>query len=310
MWIQYFFVILVVQLMKKHITLIIHGHRKLSKETIEAIALMEMDPMLLVKQKLTKGPGDASELARLAVSNSDYIIAVGGDGTCNEVINGIMLEPNADVVFGVIPNGTGNDFVRNLPPFSAHGFVSAIVDKKHRTIDIGRIHFKRESRYFLNVADIGFGARVIETMNRQRSSGIGGKLSYNLAILRSFFTYRKPNLEVRDGDFHFEGKSLMIVFSNGTTFGHGLCIAPEARLDSGELVITIIGNVSLAEYGRKLGSLKSGKKITHPEMIQRNFKKVTVKTSDKDLCVETDGEIAGRSSIEVEVVPNALQLVW
>ncbi len=295
--------------MKKHVTLIIHGHRKLSKETIECIALMEMDPMLIVKQKLTKGPGDAVELARHAANKSDYIVAIGGDGTCNEVINGIMLEPNADVVFGVIPNGTGNDFVRNLTPFSAHGFVSAIVAKKHQTIDLGKINFNQESRYFLNVADIGFGAKVIETMNRQRNSGLGGKLSYNLAILRSFFLYRKPHLEVRDGDFRFEGKSLMIVFSNGTTFGHGLCIAPEAKLNSGELVMTIIGNVSLGEYGRNLGNLKSGKKITHPEVIYRNFKKVVVKTVEKDLCVETDGEIAGRSSIEVEVVPNALQLI-
>jgi diacylglycerol kinase (ATP) len=295
--------------MKKRITLIIHGHRKLSKETIETVALMEMDPMLLVKQKRTKGPGDAVELARDAVSKSDYIIAIGGDGTCNEVINGIMLEPTADIVFGVIPNGTGNDFVRNLPPFSPHGFVSAIVDKKHQAIDIGRINFMQESRYFLNVADIGFGAKVIETMNKQRNSGIGGKLSYNLAILRSFFTYRKPNLEVRDGDFHFEGKSLMIVFSNGTTFGHGLCIAPDARLNSGELEMAIIGNVSLTEYGRNLGNLKTGKKISHPEVIYRTFKKLTVKTIEKNLCVETDGEIAGRSSIEVEVVPHAIWLV-
>ena len=73
--------------------------------------------------------------------------------------------------------------------------------------------------------------------------------------------------------------------------------------------MTIIGNVSLAEYGRNLGNLKTGKKITHPEVIYRSFKRITVKTVEKDLCVETDGEIAGRSSIEVEVVPNALQLV-
>lgn len=271
---------------------------------------MEMDSMLSVKQKRTKGPGDAVELARHAALNSDYIIAIGGDGTCNEVINGMMMEPASTSVFGVIPNGTGNDFVRDLPPFTPHGFVSSIVAQKHHAIDLGRINFKHESRYFLNVADIGFGAKVIDTMNRQRLSGIGGKLSYNLAILRSFFTYRKPNLVVREGDFRYEGKSLMIVFSNGTTFGHGLCIAPDAQLNSGALELTIIGNVSLTEYGRNLGNLKSGKKIVHPEVIYRRFKKLSVTTDDKDLCVETDGEIAGRSSIEVEVVPNALQLVY
>ena len=295
--------------MKKTVTLIIHGHRKLSDNTLETMLLLENEPMLVVKKQLTKGPGDASEIAQKASFKSDIIIAVGGDGTCNEVINGLMITPNPEVVFGVIPNGTGNDFVRNFPAFDPYTFVTSVVESSIQKIDLGKITYGKVSRYFLNVADVGFGARVIETMNRQRLSGIGGKLSYNLAIIRTFFTYRKPIIKVEGDDFHFEGKSLMIVFSNGTTFGHGLQIYPEAKLNSGKLGLAVIGKVSLFEYAKNLGKLKDGKKIIHPEVKYHEFHKIEVIATDKNLIVETDGEIAGRSPITVEVVPNVLQII-
>jgi YegS/Rv2252/BmrU family lipid kinase len=295
--------------MKKTLTLIIHGYRKISDKSLETIQLMEGEPLLTVTKRLTKGPGDAIEIARDASTNSDVVIAVGGDGTCNEVINGLMITPNPEIVFGVIPNGTGNDFVRNFRLFDPYTFVTAIVENSIQQIDLGKITFGQTSRYFINVADIGFGARVIDTMNRQRLSGIGGKFSYNLAILRSFFTYRKPIIKVQNDNFQFEGKSLMIVFSNGTTFGHGLKIYPEAKLDSGKLGLAVIGKVSLIQYAKNLGKLKDGKKIDHPEVKYHEFEKIHATTTDKNLIVETDGEIAGRSSITVEVVPGALQVV-
>lgn len=295
--------------MKKTVTLIIHGHRKLSDNTLETIELMEGEPMLIVKKQLTKGPGDASEIARFASDKSDIVVAVGGDGTCNEVINGLMIEPNPKIVFGVIPNGTGNDFVRNFSPFNPYAFVTSIVENSIQQIDLGKISFAKTSRYFLNVADIGFGARVIDTMNRQRSNGIGGKLSYNLAILRTFFSYRKPVMKVENSDFQFEGKTLMVIFSNGTTFGHGLQIYPEAKLNSGKLGLAVIGDVTLLEYAKNIGNLKEGRKIIHPEVTYAEFQQITVTTSDENLYVETDGEIAGRSSITVEVVPGALQII-
>ena len=295
--------------MKKTLTLIIHGYRKISDKSLETIQLMEEEPLLTVSKRLTKGPGDAIEIARDASTNSDVVIAVGGDGTCNEVINGLMITPNPEIVFGVIPNGTGNDFVRNFRPFDPYTFVTAIVENSIQQIDLGKITFGQTSRYFINVADIGFGARVIDTMNRQRLNGIGGKFSYNLAILRSFFTYRKPIIKVQNDNFQFEGKSLMIVFSNGTTFGHGLKIYPEATLDSGKLGLAVIGKVSLLQYAKNLRKLKDGKKLDHPEVKYHEFEKIHATTTDKNLIVETDGEIAGRSSITVEVVPGALQVV-
>ena len=295
--------------MKKTVTLIIHGHRKLSDKTLETMELMSNEPTLTVKKELTKGPGDASEIAHNASTKSDVIVAVGGDGTCNEVINGLMIVPNPNIVFGVIPNGTGNDFVRNFPPFDPYTFVTSIVDGSVKSVDLGKIDFEQTSRFFINVADIGFGASVIQTLNKQRMRGLNGKMSYNLAILRTFFSYRKPILRVHNNDFQFEGKSLMIVFSNGTTFGSGLQIYPEAELDSGKLGLAVIGDVSLFEYAKNLGKLKDGRKIEHPEVKYHEFEKIHVTTTKENLCVETDGEIAGRSSITVRVMPKALQVV-
>lgn len=295
--------------MKKTLTLIVHGHRKLSAKTLKSIELMEGESTLSIRKKMTKGPGDACEIACNASGKSDVIIAVGGDGTCNEVINGMMLNPNPKIVFGVIPNGTGNDFIRNFPPFDPHSFVAAIVNDTTRSIDLGKIDFGKNTRYFLNVADIGFGAQVIETLNKQRRNGITGKFSYNLAIVRTFLTYRKPVLKVECEEILFEGKSLMIIFSNGTSFGSGLQIYPEAKLDNGKLGLTIIGEVSLFEYIKNLGRLKTGKKIDHPEVHYSEFKKVRVSTTNKNLLVETDGEIAGRSSLTIEVVPDALRII-
>ena len=295
--------------MKKTVTLIIHGHRRLSNKTLETIAFLEDDPAIVLHKKRTKSTGDAAEIARRAMFKSNVIIAVGGDGTCNEVINGMMVAPNPNVVFGVIPNGTGNDFARNFEPFDPRKFVTSIVEDTTQLIDLGKINFKKGSRYFLNVADIGFGAKVIETMNRQRSAGIGGKFSYNTAIVRSFFSYRKPVISVDNDDVHFKGKALMIVFSNGKSFGHGLKVYPEAKLDNGKLGLAVIGNVSLFEYARNLKNLKQGRKIVHPEVKYHEFEKISVHTEDANLCVETDGEIAGRSSITVEVVPKMLKIL-
>jgi diacylglycerol kinase family enzyme len=209
----------------------------------------------------------------------------------------------------VIPNGTGNDFARNFPTFDPYTFVTSIVEGSVTHIDLGKITFDSTIRYFANVADIGFGASVVETMNRQRMKGIGGKLSYSLAIIRTFLTFKKSIIKVQNDSFQYEGKSLMIVFSNGSTFGSGLQIYPDGKLDSGKLGLTVIGDVSLAEYAKNLGNLKEGRKIIHPEVIYQDFKKIHVSSPDKKLFVETDGEIAGQSSITIEVIPKTLQVV-
>ena len=292
----------------KKVALIIHGHRSLSKSSTDTIDLLENSESLRISQLKTTCVGDAINLAKMACADYDVIVAVGGDGTCNEVINGIMLAEPKEMQLGIIPNGTGNDFVRNLDGFSAESFVHKLTTGTGKKIDVGKISFKASDRYFLNVADIGFGAKVVETMSRQRTKGLGGKASYSLAILRTFFSYKKSVILARGGSIEFKGKALMLVFSNGATFGHGLKVFPDAKIDSGELGLVVIGNVSLYEYVKNLRNLKKGRKINHPEVHYHTFKRLVLE-SGEGVHAETDGEIAGKSSISVEVIPNALFLI-
>lgn len=293
----------------KKVALIIHGHRSLSKSSSEVIRLLMAEPDLKVTQYKTTCIGDAIQLAQKACLDSHIIVAVGGDGTCNEVINGIITSgASREVQFGIIPNGTGNDFVRNLETFSPMKFVEKLKDGTGKQIDLGRVSFESAKRYFLNVADIGFGAKVVETMDRQRKKGIKGKASYSLAILRTFFSYKKTEMKLTGDGIEFKGKSLMLVFSNGTTFGHGLQIFPEAEIDNGKLGLTIIGDVSLFQYVKNLSNLKKGRKIDHPEVQYHQFVQLKISTGS-EIHVEMDGEIAGCSALQIEVIPKALFLL-
>jgi diacylglycerol kinase (ATP) len=171
-------------------------------------------------------------------------------------------------------------------------------------IDVGNISFKSTNRYFLNVADIGFGAKVIETMDRQRKKGMGGKTSYSVAILRMFFSYKKQVIGAKGDGVDFKGKSLMLVISNGTSFGHGLKVFPDAKIHSGKLGLVLI-ETSL--YMNNLKNLKKGRKISHLE-VHYIFKRLEFNASEI-IHAETDGEIAGTASIAVEEIPRALFLI-
>jgi len=256
----------------------------------------------------TNSHGHAIGLSESAAKSHDIVVAVGGDGTCNEVINGIMNSEHKNVSFGIIPNDTGNGFMRSLKDQSKNKLVRNIVDGKVSNIDLALVHFDERSRYFLNVADIGFGAKVVEAMDRQRTKGMGGKMSYSLAILRTFFTYKKKDMTIMGDGISFSGKSLMLVFTNGGVFGHGLTIHQEARVDIGKLGLTILGNVSLMQYVKNLSKLKRGLKIDHPEVQYYHFDELSVQTS-KEVYLETDGEIAGSNTIKVQVLPGVLQCV-
>jgi YegS/Rv2252/BmrU family lipid kinase len=239
------------------------------------------------------------------IEKADFVIAAGGDGTAHEVVNGIA---GSDVIFGIIPCGTGNDFMRSTSPFSIEQFTEAILQSLNTPIDLGRIDFENSHIYFLNIADIGFGAEVVSTMDRQRQKGIKGKFSYSLAILRTFFTYRKTLLEVQSDDFHFNSEVLMIAFCNGKALGHGLTIHPDADIQDGKLAVTKIGDVSLLTYLRNLPKLKKGTLINHREVDYWKTNKVNI-NSNSSFHIEADGELYMKSVQAVSIQPKAINFL-
>lgn len=290
----------------KTVHFIVHHKAVTHSLFVKVKAAISHSPNLSVVYKFTERSKHATELAASSCQEgADFIIAVGGDGTAHEVVNGIA---GTEVAFGIVPCGTGNDFCRSLGSFDVKRFVSAIVESDTTLIDLGKIHFENGSVYFLNIADIGFGAEVVNCMNLQREKGITGKLSYSLAILRTFFTYRKTRIVIDGGTFEFEGEVLLIAFCNGKSFGHGLTIHPDASIQDGELAVTKIGNVNVFEYLMNLPKLKRGRKIKHQEVSY--WKTTSVKIiSNSSLHIEADGELYMKSVQSVEIVPKKLRLL-
>lgn len=291
-----------------NVTVIINGSRKLSSVAKLALKLLNAVPELDVLQIYTEGPKHATFLAIQHAEKTDCIVAIGGDGTCNEVVQGIVVS-GADVRFGLIPNGTGNDFLRMLDTFDPTTFVQNVRDNRPSFIDIGKVTLDGNVRYFANIADVGFGAKVVELMNAQRKVPLSGKLSYSLAIIRAFFAYKKQRVRLIGDDFEYEGKVLLVAFCNGSTFGHGLTIHPDARLNNGKICIAVIGDVSLFTYFRKLKDLKRGRKIQHREAFYFESKSIKVNTMGAQMEMEGDGELFGQGIQEVEILPERICLI-
>ncbi len=291
-----------------NVTVIINGSRKLSSVAKLALKLLNAVPELDVLQIYTEGPKHATFLAIQHAEKTDCIVAIGGDGTCNEVVQGIVGS-GADVRFGLIPNGTGNDFLRMLDTFDPTTFVQNVRDNRSSFIDIGKVTLDGNVRYFANIADVGFGAKVVELMNAQRKVPLSGKLSYSLAIIRAFFAYKKQRVRLIGDDFEYEGKVLLVAFCNGSTFGHGLTIHPDARLNNGKICIAVIGDVSLFTYFRKLKDLKRGRKIQHREAFYFESKSIKVNKMGAQMEMEGDGELFGQGIQEVEILPERICLI-
>lgn len=296
--------------MAKRIAIIINGSRKLSDIAERTIELLKQEFGDTCHLFITNAPKHAIDLAN-AAANGDFthIIAVGGDGTSNEVINGIKLSQRSlEVIFGIIPNGTGNDFLKSLGPFLVNDFVNALKADSTRLIDLIQIKSKNNTSYGLNIAGSGFDGHVVQTLYNMRKSIFKGKLAYVLAILRSFISFKKPAVQITSKDFEYSGKMLLSTACNGTTFGYGLTVNPDAKIDDGFISVALFGNVSLIDYLKKLGKLKRGELIKHPEVFYYKTKEFTLSTLDK-IFTEIDGEAFDDGDITFSIQGSALKIL-
>jgi len=296
----------------KRILFIVNGAKKQSKKLQTVLAFFSNKAFFLkVEVVITQYSGHATIIANENTSTYDYIIAVGGDGTLNEVINGIDL--SSKVITGLLPYGTGNDFSRgqNLQ-FDAHFLFNLIKNDSYKNIDLGLVKgLDKETalkKRFVNIADIGLGGFVTQAILKQKTKFLSGKVKYALAIIQGMIQYSKPKIKV-EGDYMFNGKILTLAICNGQYFGYGLCIAPKANIQSNTLNITSIGNVSLLDYFKNLGKIKRGEVIVHPEVNYCTIKSINVYHNDKPCPIEIDGEFIGFTPVRIQILPQKLKFL-
>jgi diacylglycerol kinase (ATP) len=259
---------------------------------------------------LSERPGHLSELARSAVDDgAELLVVVGGDGTLNEVVNGIA---ERDVELAVVPRGTGWDFVRTYGiPRRIDRAVDVALHGKTLEIDLGRVTYRAwsgadETRWFANVASVGMSGAVAKRAN-ETTKALGGKISYFWSVIAVFARWQVGEVRVSVDDVERAGRMHDVIVANGRYFGGGMMIVPDASSDDGLLDVLLIGDLTKRDLMFTLPKTYRGKHLPHPKAELLRGRVVTV-DSTSPLPVELDGEQPGTTPVRVEIVPRALKL--
>ena len=250
----------------------------------------------------TPAPGEAARLASHAVEDGyERVIAVGGDGTANEVANGLV---DTDVRLALYPIGSGNDFARALGyPRKRSKLLAFLAEARPRRIDVGEVN----GRIFLNVAGVGIDGHVAERIVAS-ARVVGPTLGYLVGALVSIATYRPRQMRVTIDGTVRTGKHLVVVAANGTHFGSGMHVAPNAKLDDGLLDIVVGGDLGRWASLVALAKLYRGTHVDGRTIL--GFRAVALDVElDEPLPMELDGEPARAASLHVRVRPRALTVL-
>jgi len=266
----------------------------------------------------TDRKGHAIELALEAIgAGFRKIITVGGDGTLNEVLNGVYsnnLCPPSEIILSLIPVGTGNDWGRMFGiPLDYAKAVKIISEDKRTLHDVGLISFfdgnEKKNRYFINIAGMGFESVVVKKTNFQKDNGHGGKLIYFYNLLTSLLSYKNTIARIIIDGETTQANVFSINIGNGRYCGGGMRQTPNALPDDGLLDVTVINGMGKFEIVRNLKILYDGTILSHPKIQGYKCKNIKV-NSDSIMFIEADGESLGHTPAEFTILPSGINIVY
>jgi YegS/Rv2252/BmrU family lipid kinase len=265
----------------------------------------------------TLKPRDAERIAREGVrAGVERVVVAGGDGTVSEVVTGLLAADLGDYAqLGVLPLGTGGDFARSLGiPRRMDDAIGILASGFSRRIDAGRITYRdasgREARaYFINVASFGISGLTDQLVN-EAPKGLGGAVSFMVGAVRAIARYRGAPVVLRvDGVVAHEGPVSLATAANGSWFGGGMRVAPDARIDDGWLDVVIVPHLPKHRLLAKLPLIYSGKHVSAPEVRALRGRVVEADAEVGSVLLDVDGEAMGSLPARLEVLPAAIEVV-
>ncbi|MGD9900345.1 MAG: diacylglycerol kinase family protein [Calditrichaceae bacterium] len=244
----------------------------------------------------------AVDLAAKAADKFKIVVAVGGDGTVHEVVNGLV---GTKAVFGVIPVGSGNDFVHAAGiPNDFNQALDLLLAGNQKFIDVG----KANDRYFPNGLGVGFDAWVVNTSFSVTK--LRGNAIYLYSVLRNLITYKPVEIEIRYNGTVRTEDFFMLTFGNGVSMGGGFHLTPDAVLDDGLIDLCLVKNMSLIAKLKNLLLVYSGKHKDDPKVTMARADKVQLR-SETGFAVHADGELMSLNmqELNIEIIPNALRII-
>jgi YegS/Rv2252/BmrU family lipid kinase len=265
----------------------------------------------------TERPGHATEISKKFIENGyKHIIVVGGDGTLNEVINGLFKQcryPTTEITFGMISIGTGNDWGRMLKiPADYEEAIKTIKECRTFIQDAGIVSYRIDEnnieRYFVNIAGLGFDAIVTKKANRLKERGKGGPLLYFATIFSSLLNYRYVNAVINVDGKNYQNKIFSMNIGIGKYNGGGMMQVPGAIADDGLFDLTVIKKMSKPNVILSLRKLYNGNIVRHPKVETYTGKFISI-DSDTKILLETDGESLGHTPMEFQIIPKSVQVI-
>jgi diacylglycerol kinase (ATP) len=255
-------------------------------------------------------PGDLIALARNAAdAGAGLVVAAGGDGTLNEVVNGLA---GRETVLATIPLGTGMDFGRTYGlPTRFDDAVRTALTGDTRTIDAGRVAYRtwagdEAERWFANVGSVGMSGAVAQRANGM-SKALGGKATFFYALVRVFLEWQNTDVTVTFDDGERRGRMHDVIVANGKWHGGGMKLAPDASSDDGLFDVVLIGDVSKVDFLTTAPKIYKGAHVHHPKVEVLRSRRVEV-TATETLPIELEGEQVGTTPATFELVPGALRV--
>lgn len=236
----------------------------------------------------TNAPGDATKITKSIKGSKNIIYSVGGDGTLNEVLNGIVGTKN---ILSIIPAGSGNDFYKTLVK----------IDDEMPLIDVGKVNKK----YFINVVSIGIDAEVAKNAEVMKKLKIPPSQIYNASIIYTFFKYKFKNIEFTVDNNSSKGKCTLLTICNGKMYGGGYKIAPEALLSDGYFDVYFVNKIHKPIIPFLINKLKKGTHESLKEVVKSKATKIKFKC-DHDLVCNVDGEIMIDNKFNIKLIPKAV----
>lgn len=267
--------------------------------------------------EFTKGIGHATQLARRAVEiGYPCLVVVGGDGTVNEVANGILSSTRpASTILGILSAGSACSFAHSMGiAKDLVGACSLLIGNRRAVIDVGVVKYHRrgqlQQRYFVNVADVGFPSDIVDSWKRLPSR-FGRRINHALRTvegLRCLATHRNKTIKLHIDNDAESILGCAMIMANGQYFANGMQIAPHASMNDGLLDVLIVGDVSRYELLKIWPTLYNGNHIRHSKIKERTATTVMIE-SEEPLLVEADGVILGESPASFQIIPSALNIV-
>lgn len=255
--------------------------------------------------EVTKQEGHATEIARSYTQREACIVyAVGGDGTINEVVNGMVGSGSA---LAIVPAGSGNDFIRTIyPKCGDDDLINRLLKGKLESVDLVQIN----SKYFLNIASVGIDAEVVFNATQfKKIKYIKGDMAYIISIFKTLLNHKSRKLRVSiDGKITCDQKILLATIANGKFYGGGIPIAPDAIVNDARADIYLVEDLSLFKILWVLPKLFRAKHHEIKEVRIYRGQEVVIEC-DQLFKLNIDGEIVTTNQVEMKVVPHALQVV-